>query len=145
MNNINMFTDNDECVEFLVDMQNEKICMIISGALAEQIVPCIHDLAQVEYNTSFSVANKNYITNNWSKNWSKIKSVYTAISPICEALNQTAKQCEQDAISHQHDGRNWGGIQQEIGSIRTIVHVYTDHERDLVDDQIRRKTHQRIH
>jgi len=35
----------------------------------------------------------------WAKEWSKIKSVFTEISPICEALNQVALQWEKDAIS----------------------------------------------
>ena len=36
--------------------------------------------------------------NNGLKNWSKIKGVFTEISPVCEALKQVAQQCEQNAI-----------------------------------------------
>jgi tetratricopeptide (TPR) repeat protein len=35
----------------------------------------------------------------WTKDWSKIKGVFTEITPICEALKQAAQQCEQNAIS----------------------------------------------
>jgi hypothetical protein len=34
----------------------------------------------------------------WAKDWSKIKRVFTEISPICEDLKQAAQQCEQNAI-----------------------------------------------
>jgi hypothetical protein len=35
----------------------------------------------------------------WTKEWSKIKGVFTEITPICEALKQAAQQCEHNAIS----------------------------------------------
>ena len=35
----------------------------------------------------------------WAKEWSKIKGVFTEIKPICEALKQASQQCEQNAIS----------------------------------------------
>ena len=35
----------------------------------------------------------------WAKEWSKIKDVFTEITPICEALKQASQQCEQNAIS----------------------------------------------
>jgi hypothetical protein len=35
----------------------------------------------------------------WVKEWPKIKSVFTEITPICEALKQAALQCEHDAIN----------------------------------------------
>jgi hypothetical protein len=35
----------------------------------------------------------------WTQEWSKIKGVFTEITPICEALKQASRQCEQNAIS----------------------------------------------
>ena len=96
VNNINIFTDSEECLQFLEDMQDEKSCMIISGALGQQIVPRIHDLAQVD--TIFIFCGNKKYHEQWAKNWSKIKGVFTEITPICEAIKTTAKQCEQDAI-----------------------------------------------
>ena len=96
MNNVNKFTNVDECVQFLIDMQNEKVCMIISGKLGEQTVPCIHDLLQVD--TMFIFCSNKKYHEQWAKNWPKIKGIFTEITHICEALEKTAKQCEQDAI-----------------------------------------------
>ena len=96
VNNINIFTDNDECVDFLSDMKNDKTCMIISGSLGPYVVPCIHDLVQLN-NIFILCSNKNY-HEQWSKSWSKIKGVFTEITHICEALKTAVKQCEQDAI-----------------------------------------------
>ena len=96
MNTINIFHNSDECVDFLIDMQAEKICMIISGTFGEQVVPCIHDLAQVD--TIYIHCSNNDYHEQWIKNWSKIKGVFTEITPICEALEKTVRQCEQDSI-----------------------------------------------
>ena len=43
-------------------------------------------------------SNKKY-HEQWTKEWSKIKGVFTEITPICEALKQAAQACEQNAIS----------------------------------------------
>jgi hypothetical protein len=35
----------------------------------------------------------------WAKDWPKIKGVFTKIAPICEAIKEAARQCEQNAIA----------------------------------------------
>src|SRR5690348_15540717 len=42
VNTINTFTDGEECIQYLENIDNEKACMIISGALGQHIVPRIH-------------------------------------------------------------------------------------------------------
>ena len=97
VNAVNIFTDVDECIRFLDDMAKEKACMIVSGALGQRIVPRVHDLSQID---SFFIfcGNKTY-HEGWTKNWPKIKGVYTEIKSICNALKQAAQQCEQNAVS----------------------------------------------
>ena len=97
VNTIQTFTNDQECLQFLEDIVDEKACMIISGALGQQIVPRIHDLSQVD-SIFILCANKRY-HEEWAKTWSKIKSVFSEIDPICGALKQIAQQCEQNAIS----------------------------------------------
>ena len=139
MNTINIFTDSEECLQFLKDMQDEKSCMIISGALGQQIVPRIHDLAQVD--TIFIFCGNKKYHEQWAKNWSKIKGVFTEITPICEALKTTAKQCEQDAISMSFMATSGGASQQEAGSTGSIVYVHPNYQRNSPDHQIRTQTH----
>jgi tetratricopeptide (TPR) repeat protein len=97
VNNIITFTDADQCVDFLTNIDNENACMIISGALCQNIVPFIHDITHL-YTIFIFCDNKRY-HEQWAKYWPKIKGVFTEISPICEVLKQAAQQCEQDAIS----------------------------------------------
>jgi hypothetical protein len=97
VNTIKKYTDGEECIQFLETINNEKVCMIISGALGQHIVPRVHSMSQVDSIFIFC-GNKKY-HEQWTKEWSKIKGVFTEIASICEALKQAAQQCEHNAIS----------------------------------------------
>ncbi|CAF0851864.1 unnamed protein product [Adineta steineri] len=97
VNNINTFTDGEQCVEFIHTINNNKVCMIVSGSLGKHIVPHVHDMSQVD--TIFIFCNNQEWHKQWAKEWPKIKGVFTDITSICEALKQTAQQCKQNAIS----------------------------------------------
>ena len=97
VNTIHTFVDEQECLRFLEDMADEKVCVIISGVLGQQIVPRVHNMFQVDSIFIFC-SNKNY-HEEWAKDWSKVKGVFDEIGPICEVLKQVAQQCEQNAIS----------------------------------------------
>jgi hypothetical protein len=96
VNYINTFTDGDQCIEFISSMNEENVCMIISGSLGEHIVPRVHNMSQVDSIFIFCGNKKHH--EQWAKGWSKIRGVFTDISPICEAVKQAANQCEQNAI-----------------------------------------------
>ncbi|CAF0851419.1 unnamed protein product [Adineta steineri] len=97
VNNINTFTDGDECVEFIQTINNNKVCMIVSGSLGKHIVPHVHDMSQVD--TIFIFCNNQQWHKQWAKEWPKIKGVFTDITSICEALKPAAHQCEKNTIS----------------------------------------------
>ena len=97
VNDINTFTDEEDCIQFIDTIDDNKVCMIISGSLGQHIVPRVHSMSQVDSIFIFC-GNKKY-HEQWAKEWSKIKGVFTEITPICEALEQASQQCEQNAIS----------------------------------------------
>ncbi|CAF1214074.1 unnamed protein product [Adineta steineri] len=97
VNNVKIFTDDKQCVEFIQTTTNNKICMIVSGSLGQHIVPHVHNMSQVD--TIFIFCNNQQWHKQWAKQWPKIKGVFTDITSICEALKQAAHQCEQNAIS----------------------------------------------
>src|SRR5215813_2448925 len=47
VNDINTFTDSDQCIDYLTDIDQDKACLIISGALCRDIVPLVHDVPQL--------------------------------------------------------------------------------------------------
>ena len=97
VNSINIFNDSDQCVQFLIEMADEKACLIISDSLGHIVVPLIHSMSQVDSIFIFSM-NQEY-HEQWTKDWTKIKGVFTEIVPLCDGLKQAAKDCEHNAIS----------------------------------------------
>ena len=97
VNAVNMFTDGDQCIEFISSMHDDKACMIISGSLGQHIVPRVHNMSQVD--SIFIFCGNKTRHEQWAKDWSKVKGVFTDIGPICDALKQAAQQCEQNSIA----------------------------------------------
>ena len=84
VNNIKTFTDSEQCIQFLETKVDIKVCMTISGSLGQKVVPCIHNLPQVD--SVFIFCNNKTYHEGWAKDWSKIKGVFSEIEPLQEAL-----------------------------------------------------------
>jgi Tfp pilus assembly protein PilF len=80
--------------------------MVISRALCQETMHLIHDTVQLH--TIFVICNNKNIHEQWTKEWSKIKGVFTEISPNSKALRQAAQQCEHNAISMSFVATNTG-------------------------------------
>jgi hypothetical protein len=104
VNDIKTYTDGDRCIQFINTIRDNKACMIISGALGQLIVPRVHNMFQVDSIFIFCRNKKHH--EQWTKEWPKIKGVFTEISLICEAVKQAAQECEQNAISISFMGTN---------------------------------------
>jgi tetratricopeptide (TPR) repeat protein len=96
-NNVDIFAESDECMQFLSTIDIEKVFVITSGYLGQYFVPDIHALPQVDA-IYILCANKSR-HEQWTKEWVKIKGVNTEITDICEALKMDTKQCNQDSIA----------------------------------------------
>jgi len=97
VNTVNTFVDADKCIDFINNIQEETAFMIISGALGQTTVPIIYSKKQISDIYIFC-RNKNW-HEKWTKEWPKIKGVFTNIQPICEALKQAAHACDHNAVS----------------------------------------------
>jgi tetratricopeptide (TPR) repeat protein len=96
VNTVNTFTNADRCLDFIVEIKEEKVFMIISGALGEIMVPSIHDMPQID---SIYVFCQNDLRHKqWAQNWPKVKGVFVEILALCEELKHAAQQCDQNAI-----------------------------------------------
>ncbi len=97
VNNVNIFTQRDECIDFLTEVDDIKAFLILGGTLGSQIVSLIHDIPQLDDIYIFC-GNKS-LHEQWAKEWAKIKGVHTEIESICEALQLAVKQCNRDRTS----------------------------------------------
>ena len=93
---IETFTDADQCTDYLTEIQDEKVLMIISGDLGQHVVPLIHDISQLT--AVFVFCDNKTHHEQWAKQWPKVKSVFTEIGSVYESLKQTARQCDQDTM-----------------------------------------------
>jgi tetratricopeptide (TPR) repeat protein len=94
---IHTFTNADECIDLLSDLINEQAFMIVSGTMGQRIVPLVHEMPQLA--SLYIFCENESMHKHWVKNWSKVKGVFTQITPICKALSQAAQQCDQNSIS----------------------------------------------
>ncbi|CAF3875894.1 unnamed protein product, partial [Rotaria sp. Silwood1] len=93
---ITIFTDAQQCFDYLSGITKEKAFMIVSGSLGQQLVPDIEAMQQLESVYVFC-GNQSY-HEQWANKVPKIKGVYTKIEPICEALKIDRQQCDQAMI-----------------------------------------------
>ncbi|CAF1474357.1 unnamed protein product [Rotaria sordida] len=96
VNTIKPYRDTEECINYISELENEKAFLIISGALCESVVPRVHNMIQLYSIYVFCRKKEKY--EEWAKDWSKVKGIFTKIIPICDAVRQSARQCDEDSI-----------------------------------------------
>jgi tetratricopeptide (TPR) repeat protein len=97
VNAINLFTNTDQCITFLTQIENEKAFLIVSGSLGKLVMPTLHEISQLD--SIYIFCEKKSCHEQWTKQWSKIKGLFTQIIPICESLKLAAQHCDQNSIS----------------------------------------------
>ena len=95
VNDVNLFMEPDACVDFLSEIQLEKVFLVISDSLGQDLVSCIHQMSQIDAIYIFRGDESRH--EKWAKEWPKVKGLYSQIEPICEALTLAVKQCNQDS------------------------------------------------
>ncbi|CAF1565604.1 unnamed protein product [Rotaria magnacalcarata] len=97
VNNVSTFNDIDQCVNFLTEINEENIFIIVSDALAQCLVNRIHGFPQLH---SVYIFCRNHLKDDsWTKEWMKVKGIFTDIASICVSIKNAAKQCDQNSIS----------------------------------------------
>ena len=81
LNEVKVFNDQDECMDYLTDVTNKKIFMIISNNLImKEFISFIHDFQQVHsiymYSTTTSI----------DQSWPKFKGMFSSITTICDSI-----------------------------------------------------------
>ena len=99
---IETFTDAQECVKFLDQIQKEKAFMIVSGSLGRQVVPEIENKPQLE--AIYVFCGNKAAHEQWASKISKVKGVYTDIKSICKALQIDRENCDRAMVSISFNG-----------------------------------------
>jgi tetratricopeptide (TPR) repeat protein len=89
INYIRTFTDQNECLEYISTIHDERIFLIASGSLGEIIVPKIHNLSQIS--AIYIFCGDIVKHNQWSKLFSKIRGVFNDENSLMICLEKDAK------------------------------------------------------
>ncbi|CAF3434182.1 unnamed protein product [Rotaria socialis] len=96
VNTIKTFTNTNSCIDYLIQIKDEKIFIIVSGALAQTIVPHIQGISKLDSIYVFCANKSKHEL--WINEWSKVKGVFTQIELICHALKRDTQQCDRNLI-----------------------------------------------
>jgi len=96
INTVNTFTDIDECIDFITTTK-EMVFMIISEAFYEMVLMVTSNISNVSSIYIFS-HNKMQVETS-DKKFPKMKGIFTDVKLMCEALKQTAYECDHNAVS----------------------------------------------
>jgi tetratricopeptide (TPR) repeat protein len=97
INTVNTFTDVDECIDFITDIKEEKVFMIISVEFSQIIISVVQEISQV---SSIYIFCENKAQHEeWAQQCPKVKAAYTDITSICETLKKAAQDCDRNSVS----------------------------------------------
>jgi len=98
VNTINTFTDVDECIDFITDIEHELCIMLVSELLFKRIAFIIPEIHQI---TSVYIYHHDKSLSKYSSSelQSKVKGIHTNITSICEALQKTTQDCDRNSIN----------------------------------------------
>ena len=96
VNLIRSFDDSDQCIDFLSDIKNEKIFLIVSDTFGQQLADLINNFDQID--SIYVFCKDRGKAERWALKEKKIKGVFTKIEPIYDALRRDIRQCEDDLI-----------------------------------------------
>ncbi|CAF3306309.1 unnamed protein product [Rotaria socialis] len=94
--NIHVFNHDGACINFLSKIKHEKVLMVISGRVAQQIMSRIHNESHLKAVFIFCENKPKY--ESLEKNWPKVQGIFTDIAAVCQSLQQVVNQFEEDSI-----------------------------------------------
>jgi hypothetical protein len=97
VNDVHLFTEPDQCVDYLTGIKDMNAFLIADGSLGQHTIPLMHDIPQLS--AIYILYGDKSRHGEWAKKFTKVKGVHTEIKPICEALQLAAKQCNEDSIA----------------------------------------------
>jgi tetratricopeptide (TPR) repeat protein len=131
VNDIHLFTEPNQCVDFLTDIEDMKAFLIADGSLGQRIIPLMHDTPQLD--AIYILCGHKSRHDEWTKKWAKIKGLHTDIKSICEALQLAAKQCNKDSIAVSFMPMNEGASDQNLNQLEASF-MYTQIFKEILLD-----------
>ena len=95
VNSVKTFHDTNECIDFLTDLKNETVYMIISNDFIQWILPLINDIPQLH--AIYHYDSNHTQPENWIQGSGKVKGLFIQIDAICNAVKRSICKSEIDS------------------------------------------------
>jgi hypothetical protein len=86
INYIRTFKNTDECVDYMSSNENQQIYFLVSGSLADNIVPLIYEIQQIKIIYIFCVHRQYY--GKLVQTFHKIGGIFTDATVLCDILRR---------------------------------------------------------
>ncbi|CAF4214545.1 unnamed protein product, partial [Adineta steineri] len=131
-NDVNVFKQRDECLDFLTDPEEDiKSFLVIKDTLSQQIMPLINDIPQLH--SVYILSDMEILHEKWIKQWQKIKSVHTNIDDLCQRLQLDIKQLNQNSIAMSFITQNETTSSVKLNQLEPTF-MYTQIFKDILLD-----------
>ncbi|CAF1271088.1 unnamed protein product [Adineta ricciae] len=98
VNCVKIFLDPKACHEFMSNVKDVKIFVIVSGAVEEDFVSSIHDEKQLE---SIYVYSPGKVQESWFGEYQEITGIYTTIDALCEQLSKDVTRLDRTLLGFE--------------------------------------------
>ena len=96
VNLVKTFTHTTRCLEYMASIRQERIFLIISGSLGEQVIPMFEDHKQID--SIYIFCDNKAKHQSWAKDYRRIKGIFSHIESICESLQEAVRHAESNLI-----------------------------------------------
>ena len=107
LHDINIYTDGDQCMQFINTITDNKVCLIISSVLRQHIVPRVHDMSQVDSIFIFC-GNKKRTRTMGQRMAPRLRGFSQIYHLSVKPSNRQLSECEKNAISISFVAANTG-------------------------------------
>ena len=95
VSSIYTFMDINKCIDFLIDIEHQKVFMIVHGDVEGSIMSLLHQIPQLSAIFILSDDKSNY-EQTMMKNWRKVEGIFTEITDISESIKRLLRLYDED-------------------------------------------------
>jgi hypothetical protein len=111
---IQLFDDAEKCVDFLTDIYDDNVCLILSTSLDKTLLPILHELPQLK---CIYIVNHNVQSDRtWINGWTKIKGLSSDFNIVYDQFKQSVRKSEYDLASITITSSSTGDNVNELDS-----------------------------
>ncbi|CAF3631419.1 unnamed protein product [Rotaria sp. Silwood1] len=86
INYLNLFDNTIDCYEYIATVKDEKVFLIISGSISQDLVPYLYHMPQVQFVYIYSFDTEKH--KHWAMDYEVVRGTYTTMNDICEQLSK---------------------------------------------------------